>query len=192
MGPWTGRSADVSVVLDLMIHDLDLVHQWFRGGGRPTSMRARRALHGSLADEVIGDRRASPMARWRIWRPAASPTTRRRGMRAVNTGRRDRDRFPHPQDPQHHAAPAEAAGDGRSAGRVRRGLRPCRCAHGARPAGPPAGSAPRAGNRADDRRCRRTHRAATPVRAGRHTQRSPPPADQPFAGRPIERAKHRA
>ncbi len=27
MGPWTGRGADVSVVLDLMIHDLDLVHR---------------------------------------------------------------------------------------------------------------------------------------------------------------------
>jgi predicted dehydrogenase len=26
-GPWTGRGADVSVVLDLMIHDLDLVHR---------------------------------------------------------------------------------------------------------------------------------------------------------------------
>ena len=25
-GPWTGRGDDVSVVLDLMIHDLDLVH----------------------------------------------------------------------------------------------------------------------------------------------------------------------
>lgn len=26
-GPWSGRSTDVSVVLDLMIHDLDMVHQ---------------------------------------------------------------------------------------------------------------------------------------------------------------------
>src|SRR5436305_2662501 len=27
IGGWTGRGADVSVVLDLMIHDLDLVHR---------------------------------------------------------------------------------------------------------------------------------------------------------------------
>jgi predicted dehydrogenase len=31
-GPWTGRGADVSVVLDLMIHDLDLVHRLIPGG----------------------------------------------------------------------------------------------------------------------------------------------------------------
>jgi predicted dehydrogenase len=30
-GPWTGRGADVSVVLDLMIHDLDLVHALIPG-----------------------------------------------------------------------------------------------------------------------------------------------------------------
>ena len=30
-GPWTGRGADVSVVLDLMIHDLDLVHRLVPG-----------------------------------------------------------------------------------------------------------------------------------------------------------------
>ncbi len=51
MGPWTGRSADVSVVLDLMIHDLDLVHQLVPH--EVFDVRARsRALHGSLADEV--------------------------------------------------------------------------------------------------------------------------------------------
>ncbi len=51
MGPWTGRSADVSVVLDLMIHDLDLVHQLVPHGVSEVDARAR-ALHGSLADEV--------------------------------------------------------------------------------------------------------------------------------------------
>lgn len=30
-GPWTGRGTDVSVVLDLMIHDLDLVHRLIPG-----------------------------------------------------------------------------------------------------------------------------------------------------------------
>jgi predicted dehydrogenase len=51
MGPWTGRSADVSVVLDLMIHDLDLVHQLVPHA--VTSVQARaHAQHSRLADEV--------------------------------------------------------------------------------------------------------------------------------------------
>jgi len=52
MGPWTGRSADVSVVLDLMIHDLDLVHQLVPLAVRDVDARSR-SLHGSLADEVF-------------------------------------------------------------------------------------------------------------------------------------------
>jgi predicted dehydrogenase len=51
MGPWTGRSADVSVVLDLMIHDLDLVHQMVPFPVRNVDARAT-AQHGLLADEV--------------------------------------------------------------------------------------------------------------------------------------------
>ena len=50
-GPWTGRGTDVSVVLDLMIHDLDLIHRLVPGA--PLMVRAQgRALHGGLADEV--------------------------------------------------------------------------------------------------------------------------------------------
>lgn len=50
-GPWTGRSADVSVVLDLMIHDLDLVHRLIPGN--VVSVEASsRAEHGAKADEV--------------------------------------------------------------------------------------------------------------------------------------------
>jgi predicted dehydrogenase len=52
-GPWTGRGADVSVVLDLMIHDLDLVHQLVPGG--IGEVRAQgRALRGRFTDEVAG------------------------------------------------------------------------------------------------------------------------------------------
>ncbi len=51
MGPWTGRSADVSVVLDLMIHDLDLVHQLVPSPVTAVDARAK-ALHSVLADEV--------------------------------------------------------------------------------------------------------------------------------------------
>jgi len=51
MGPWSGRGADVSVVLDLMIHDLDLVHQLVPSAVTAVDARSR-ALHSRLADEV--------------------------------------------------------------------------------------------------------------------------------------------
>jgi predicted dehydrogenase len=50
-GPWTGRGADVGVVLDLMIHDLDLVHRLVPGAVSGISAAAR-SVHGRLADEV--------------------------------------------------------------------------------------------------------------------------------------------
>ncbi|MGE3141709.1 MAG: Gfo/Idh/MocA family protein [Hyphomonadaceae bacterium] len=50
-GPWTGRSADVSVTLDLMVHDLDLALQLM--GAAPVRVSARgRAVHGAPADEM--------------------------------------------------------------------------------------------------------------------------------------------
>jgi predicted dehydrogenase len=50
-GPWSGRCADVSVVLDLMIHDLDLVHQLIPGKVRSVQARGR-CEKSLLADEV--------------------------------------------------------------------------------------------------------------------------------------------
>lgn len=48
-GPWTGRSADVSVTLDLMVHDLDLVLTLM--GEAPEAIRARaEKKHGLSAD----------------------------------------------------------------------------------------------------------------------------------------------
>jgi predicted dehydrogenase len=53
-GPWTGRSTDVSVVLDLMIHDLDLIHRLVPGA--LVSVRAEgRSVHGVLTDEVTAN-----------------------------------------------------------------------------------------------------------------------------------------
>jgi predicted dehydrogenase len=80
MGPWTGRSADVSVVLDLMIHDLDLVHQLVPYSVRSVSARAL-AQHGLLADEVsasvtFANGTAAHLETSRI------SEQRRRGMRA--------------------------------------------------------------------------------------------------------------
>jgi predicted dehydrogenase len=50
-GPWTGRGTDVSVVLDLMIHDLDLVHQLLPGAVMDVQALGR-LVHGHLPDEV--------------------------------------------------------------------------------------------------------------------------------------------
>ena len=51
LGPWTGRGADVSVVLDLMIHDLDLVHRLVPDSISAVAARAR-SVHSRHADEV--------------------------------------------------------------------------------------------------------------------------------------------
>jgi predicted dehydrogenase len=51
MGPWTGRGADVSAVLDLMIHDIDLVHRLVPDPVAEVDAFARTE-HGRHADEV--------------------------------------------------------------------------------------------------------------------------------------------
>lgn len=53
-GPWTGRCTDVGVVIDLMIHDLDLVHQLV--AAPLVSVQAEgRCVHGKDADEVSAE-----------------------------------------------------------------------------------------------------------------------------------------
>jgi predicted dehydrogenase len=53
-GTWTGRGTDVSVVLDLMIHDLDLIHRLVPGG--LSQVRAEgRAVSGKLTDQVTAN-----------------------------------------------------------------------------------------------------------------------------------------
>lgn len=50
-GPWTGRSADVSVTLDLMVHDLDLAFQLM--GEKPVRIAAEaRSDQGRTADAI--------------------------------------------------------------------------------------------------------------------------------------------
>ncbi len=53
-GPWTGRCTDVGVVIDLMIHDLDLCHQLVDGPALK-AVAAGTRLHGADADEVAAD-----------------------------------------------------------------------------------------------------------------------------------------
>ncbi len=50
-GPFTGRAMDVSVVMDLMIHDIDLVHRLAPGALGRVAADAQ-FIHGDLADEV--------------------------------------------------------------------------------------------------------------------------------------------
>ena len=55
-GPWPGRCTDVSAVLDLMIHDLDLIHRLVPG--ELSDVRASgRALRGEFADEMTANLR---------------------------------------------------------------------------------------------------------------------------------------
>lgn len=50
-GPWTGRSADVSVTLDLMVHDLDLALQLMKQ--KPERITAKaRSEKGRTADRI--------------------------------------------------------------------------------------------------------------------------------------------
>ncbi|MBV8978397.1 MAG: Gfo/Idh/MocA family oxidoreductase [Alphaproteobacteria bacterium] len=81
MGPWTGRGADVSAVLDLMIHDLDLMHQMIPGGVAGVDAYARAEM-GRLADEVTA---VIAFANGSVARLETSRIAhnRRRGMRAV-------------------------------------------------------------------------------------------------------------
>jgi len=80
-GPWTGRGDDVSVVLDLMIHDLDLVHTLVPG--LVEDVRAEGLIeYGPHADEVFALLRfaGGTIAKLETSRVA---TERKRGLRAV-------------------------------------------------------------------------------------------------------------
>ena len=80
-GPWTGRGDDVSAVLDLMIHDLDLVHRLV--DSPVVDVKARGITqYGPHADEVSA---AVTFANGAVARLDTSriAETRKRGLRAV-------------------------------------------------------------------------------------------------------------
>jgi predicted dehydrogenase len=80
MGPWSGRGVDVSIVLDLMIHDLDLVHQLIPGKVRSVAANGR-VEKSAFADEVAAAVMFENGAVARL--KASRISERRRGMRAV-------------------------------------------------------------------------------------------------------------
>jgi predicted dehydrogenase len=80
-GPWTGRGADVGVVLDLMIHDLDLVHQLVPGAVADVET-VSRSVHGLLADEVSASLTFENGCEVALFASRAAET-RKRSMRVV-------------------------------------------------------------------------------------------------------------
>lgn len=61
-GPWTGRGSDVSVVLDLMIHDLDLVHALVPGQVSDMSVEGqfvRGQSHDAVNAHIVFDNGAA-------------------------------------------------------------------------------------------------------------------------------------
>jgi predicted dehydrogenase len=80
-GPWTGRGDDVSVVLDLMIHDLDLVHTLVPGAVADVQAKAL-IEYGPHADEVHATVTFASGAVARLETSRIAPE-RKRGMRAV-------------------------------------------------------------------------------------------------------------
>jgi predicted dehydrogenase len=80
-GPWTGRGADVGVVLDLMIHDLDLVHQLVPGAVADVET-VSRSVYGLLADEVSASLTFENGCEVALFASRAAET-RKRSMRVV-------------------------------------------------------------------------------------------------------------
>jgi predicted dehydrogenase len=80
-GPWTGRSADVSVTLDLMVHDLDLALMLMKA--KPTGILATaKSEHGRTAD-CVEARLAFARHAEAVFISSRIASTRRRFMRAV-------------------------------------------------------------------------------------------------------------
>jgi predicted dehydrogenase len=80
-GPWTGRSVDVSVTLDLMVHDLDLALRLMKE--RPTGiLAAAKSQHGQTADLIEARLAFAPHAE-AVFISSRVAAERRRFMRAV-------------------------------------------------------------------------------------------------------------
>ena len=79
-GPWTGRSADVSVTLDLTVHDLDLALRLL--GRKPERVSAKaRSEHGRTADWIEATLDFGGAAA--VFTSSRIASERRRFMRAV-------------------------------------------------------------------------------------------------------------
>lgn len=81
IGGWTGRGVDVSVILDLMIHDLDLVHRLVQAALVEVEASGQR-VKSRFSDEVEAELGFDDGTQVRLSASRVS-SIRRRGMRAV-------------------------------------------------------------------------------------------------------------
>jgi hypothetical protein len=108
-GPWTGRGDDVSVVLDLMIHDIDLVHSLVPG--------AVSEIRAEGPDRIWpACRRSLCAAAFRQWHRRQAGNQPRRHRAQARPARRlcrrrGGNRFPVAHRQEHHPAPPGRAGD---------------------------------------------------------------------------------
>ena len=79
-GPWTGRSADVSVTLDLMVHDLDLALQLLKAKPQRIGASAR-SEHGRTADAI--EAKLAFAGAEAVFTSSRVASARRRTMRVV-------------------------------------------------------------------------------------------------------------
>jgi predicted dehydrogenase len=80
-GPFAGRALDVSVVHDLMIHDIDLAH-WLTGAATVSAAAKERGGPGGASDEVEADVTLSSGAR-ATFLASRMAAERKRSLRAV-------------------------------------------------------------------------------------------------------------
>ena len=128
IGPYPARATDVSVVLDLMIHDLDIVAEL---AGHEVATRRRRRRAGALEDRGHRERAAAPRERLRrqpdreprlARAPAQGAAVPERRVRVDRPGReQDHDRAP-----RGRAGRRGAAAHHRREARARRGRRAAR------------------------------------------------------------------
>lgn len=75
-GPWSGRGTDVNVALDLMVHDIDLVHQIVPGEAVVIGATTR-ARPGSYGDEVSAELALAGGCRTRLFASRIADARRR-------------------------------------------------------------------------------------------------------------------
>ncbi len=81
LGPWTGRGTDVSAVLDLMIHDIDLMHQLITGDVQQVKAQARAEMT-DFADDMMADLQFSTGTKVHL-HASRIASERKRGMKIV-------------------------------------------------------------------------------------------------------------
>jgi predicted dehydrogenase len=83
-GPWSGRCTDVSAVIDLMIHDLDLIHRLVPGDIEDVCASGS-TVHGPFADEMTANLQFENGCEVRLFASRVA-NARERSMRLIYPG----------------------------------------------------------------------------------------------------------